>query len=205
MSKILKVLGAIFLFFLVIFTSLSLFLLIKSKTWESRFHSTIKPEYMVTESMQLEEALNEKIAGYILNQEYTNYISFSPVEIGQAVRGSLSEVSKGSGLNITNIYIEPTEGLWKVCGLARLDKFQKLDAWVCVDVTKDNIQTAQLFVSNLSIQGINVGKIYPSLLTKINSGIAEALVIVNENGFAGRVFENIELLGDELVIKGSLY
>jgi hypothetical protein len=55
------------------------------------------------------------------------------------------------------------------------------------------------------VEGIEVSKIYPEILTKVNKGIAEALVTANENGFVGRVFENIELQENQLVVKGSLY
>jgi hypothetical protein len=57
----------------------------------------------------------------------------------------------------------------------------------------------------VSIQGISIDRVFPSILTKINQGIAEALVTANENGFVGRTFENIELQEDQLVVKGTLY
>ena len=205
MSKILKVLGIIFLFIIILFVILLLSIFIKSKTWESNFYSTMNSEYMITKAMTFEEALNEKIAEYVLSQEYIDNISFSPIEVGQIVKGSLLEITEDSGVDISNVYIEPTDGLWEVCALARLNKSERLHVWVCADMTKDNIQTAQIYLKKFLVQGINIGKIYPQLLININSGIAEALVTVNENNFAGRVFENIELLKDQIVIKGSLY
>ena len=39
----------------------------------------------------------------------------------------------------------------------------------------------------------------------INKGIGEAIVTLNENGFVGRYIENIELLEDAMVLKGSRY
>jgi hypothetical protein len=67
------------------------------------------------------------------------------------------------------------------------------------------MQTAQLYTTNFKVQGISVGNIFPSMVSSINQGIAEALVTVNENRFVGRKFENIELEDDQLIVKGSLY
>jgi hypothetical protein len=67
------------------------------------------------------------------------------------------------------------------------------------------MQTAQLYAIDFKIQGINVERMFPSVISNINQGIAQALVTVNENRFVGRKFENIELQEDQMIVKGSLY
>ena len=49
-----------------------------------------------------------------------------------------------------------------------------------------------------------IGNIF-NITDMINTGIADALLTVNENGFSGRYLENIELLEDKVVVKGSKY
>jgi hypothetical protein len=201
MNKFLKILLIIILFFIVVLA----FLFIKSKTWASEFESNINPQYLVTESTELETSLNEKIENYITSKKTTDFISFTPQEVGQIVKSSVIDIVGESSLEIGNIYVEPNNDLWTICGLVRFEKFFNINNWVCTDVTKDNMQTAQLYIQNFKVQGINIGQIYPKLLDTINQGIAEALVTANENGFVGRVFENIELEDNELIVKGSLY
>jgi hypothetical protein len=67
------------------------------------------------------------------------------------------------------------------------------------------MQTAQLYVTDFKMQGINIGRVFPSVISNINQGLAQALVTVNENRFVGRKFENIELQEDRMIVKGSLY
>lgn len=205
MGKILRIFWITALVLLIFLLAIFLFLFIKSKTWERDFQAEINPEHMVNESLELEDAINEKIEEYILSQEDTDFISFSPREIAQVVHGAISNMVEGSSIEITNTYVEPSVGMWSICGRIRLEDIKRVNPWVCADVTKDSMQTAQLYVTKLKLQGFDIGKIYPKALTRINQGIAEALVTANENGFVGRIFENMELLEKQLIVKGTLY
>ncbi len=205
MNKVLKILGMVLLMLFTLFLLFLLFIFIRSKLWVRNFQADINPEYIANEPEEFEEALNEKVEEYVLSQEDTDFISFTPKEVAQIVYGSISEMVEGSNMEITNVYAEPSVGLWKICGRSKLRDIEEFNIWVCADVTKDNIQTAQLYVTDLTIQGFSMKKIYPKVLTEINQGIAEALVTANENGFVGRVFENMELLENTFIIKGSLY
>lgn len=204
MKKALRVFLTIILTILILFLLLIVSIFIKSKTWERNFQSDLNPQYLVSEPAE-EDAFNSRIEKYIISQEDTNFITFSPQEVGKVLFGSLTEMVENSDVEITNMYIDPSKGVWKVCASSRARDFEKLHAWICADVTKDSMQTAQLYITELKVQGINVGKIYPKLVTSVNQGIAEALVTANENGFVGRIFENMELLEDEVIVKGSIY
>jgi len=204
MKKFLKVLTIIILSILIILFAIVIILFIKSKTWERNFQSEMNPHYLVNDSI-LPEEFDRRVEEYILSKESTDFLTLSPEEVGHTVFGSLAQMVEESVLETTNVYIEPSKGVWKICARARLRDVRNVYAWVCADVTKDDMQTAQIYLKNLEIQGIDIGKIYPGSLIMINQGIAEAVVIANENGFVGRVFENMELLEDELIIKGFLY
>jgi hypothetical protein len=160
--------------------------------------------YIVAEGMQTDSAVEEKIEMYVLSEEETDFVTFTPEEVGSIVYSSVQDMLGDSKVSISQVYIYPQNSIWQVCGLLKWSKLKNKDIWVCVDVTKDNTETAQLYITQLLIQGIDVSKIYPSLLTKVNKGFAEALITVNENRFVGREFENIELTASELIIKGSI-
>jgi hypothetical protein len=149
--------------------------------------------------------LNKKIEEYVTNEEDIDFVSFTPKEVAQVIYTSLSEMTEESGFEISNVYTNPSKNTWEVCVLIRVKDLFKINIWVCTDVSKDNMQTAQLYTTNFKVQGISVGNIFPSMVSSINQGIAEALVTVNENRFVGRKFENIELEDDQLIVKGSLY
>jgi hypothetical protein len=205
MSKVLKTVGITFLCLTILFLLIFLFIFIKSKVWERNFQANLNPEYISNQPEEFEEALNKKIEEYVLSQEDTDFITFTPKEVAQIVYGSVSQMVEGSSIEITNVYVEPSLGVWKVCARSKVRDIERFKIWVCADVTKDNIQTAQLYVTELTVQGFSMKKVYPKVITEINQGIAEALVTANENGFVGRVFENMELLENTLIIKGSLY
>lgn len=204
MKKALKTFVIIILVLVIVFLLIFLFLFIKSKSWERVFQSEIQSQYLVSDS-ELEDEFTGRIEEYIVSNEDTDFITFSPQEIGHILFGSLEEMLEGTSFELTNVYIEPSKGQWKVCARTKSIDFKRVHAWICADVTKDSMQTAQLFITNLTVQGIEVGKIYPKSVTLVNQGIAEALVTANENGFVGRIFENMELLENELIVKGSLY
>lgn len=205
MGKFFKILGIIFFTISILFVLAILILLIKFNIWEREFVANINPDNMATEAAQPEEMIIEKIEDYVISGEIVEFISFSPKQIAKIIYGSISEMLGESDIKVTNIYIEPSLGTWQVCARGQSKRFDRINLWICADVTKDNMQTAQLYLSDLYIQGLSIGKIYKPLLVEINQGIAEALVTANENGFVGRIFQNIEFLENEVIIKGALY
>ena len=77
--------------------------------------------------------------------------------------------------------------------------------WLRLDVAKDTIESAQLYVSNIYVGNQLIPeKIVSSVKAQINKGISDALILVSENNFLGRTITNIELLDEKIVVKGSL-
>jgi cell division protein FtsX len=208
MKKAFKILIISFFVVLIVITCTVFCLIIKSNNWKKEFESQVNPNYMVENSDENSEEikeLNKKIEEYVTNKEDIDFVSFTPKEVSRVIYTSLSEMTEESGFEISNVYTNPSKNTWEVCVLIRVKDLFKINVWVCTDVSKDNMQTAQLYTTNFKVQGISVGIIFPSMVSSINQGIAEALVTVNENRFVGRKFENIELEDDQLIVKGSLY
>lgn len=208
MKKVVKILGVIFVILLILLLLFIFFLIIKSHSWEKEFQSNINSQYMTnstTENDEKMKQLNEKIEKYVMNEEDVAFVSFTPVEIAQVVYNSLSEMTKDSEFDISNVYIQPSDSMWELCALMNSEDIFSINIWICTDISKDNMQTAQLYVTDFKMQGINIGRVFPSVISNINQGLAQALVTVNENRFVGRKFENIELQEDRMIVKGSLY
>lgn len=204
MKKFFRVVSRIVLIVLILFLLLLIFLFIKSKSWERKFQANLNPQYLVS-SGELPEEFDDRVEEYILSQESNDFLALTPTEVGHIIFRSIAQMVEGSSVELTNVYVNPSKGVWSVCARLRLKEINAINAWSCADVTKDDIQTPQLFLEDLYLQGINVGRVFPKLLSRANQGIAEAIITANENGFVGRIFENIELLEKELVVKGSLY
>ena len=66
------------------------------------------------------------------------------------------------------------------------------------------MQTAQLYITDIYVGPFSM-RGYSKWVEKVNRGIADSIVTLNENGFVGRYLENIELLESNIVVKGSRY
>jgi len=205
MRKFFKIFGIIVLTIFLITLVLSALLIVQGKSWEKAFEQNIEEEYLVDSFSESNNLLNEKIESYIMSDEYIDFIEFVPSEISQFLFNILSEITTETGIDLLAVYSDPGENLWKECVLLGFNDSENMKLWVCLDVTKDDMQTAQLYVNNIVISGFDIDRVYPAILTEVNQGIAEALVTANENAFVGRMLDNIELENDRLIIKGSQY
>jgi hypothetical protein len=204
MRKFLKIIGLISLFLILILLLVVLFLVVSFRSWEKKFLEGMDNQYLVSQGLDFEQSITEKTEKYILSEDDTDFITFSTKEIASVILFTLRDITEGTGLEVTNVYIEPSIGLWKICARGKLSDIN-IHSWLCVDVKKDSMQTAQLYLNEIELQGIKISNIYPKALTMANKGIADSLTTANENGFVGRILENIELLESSIVIKGSLW
>jgi len=73
-----------------------------------------------------------------------------------------------------------------------------------LDIVKDNIETAEVYVRQLHVGGLELPKFLESRLKEdLNRGISDGIIMLNENNFLGRRIDNIELLEDRVVFKGT--
>lgn len=205
MRKFIKIAGIILLVLFSLIVISLVVILLKAKSWRDSFESSIQDEYAITSITASNDLLNAKIEEYILSEDSTDFIEYTPAEISQFLFNIFSEMTVNTSIEVLKVYSQPGKNLWEEYILLRFNNSDTLRFWLQMDVTKDDMQTAQLYVNNITINGFDVDKIYPAILSKINQGIAEALVTANENGFVGRMLDNIELEEESIVIKGSEY
>lgn len=164
-------------------------------SWISKFKEEINEKNLITTPYKRSEEVEKKIMNFTLSEKETEYLELAPNEFVGLILEVLNTYS------VKEIYVYPNTGIWSIYAKIRVLNFP---VWVSIDLNKDNMQTAQLYVTKVYIGPYSIGQ-YFNIQESINVGIADALLTVNENGFSGRYFENIELLKDVVVVKGSRY
>ena len=172
----------------------------KYKTWERNLEQNFVYENLVVSESPLEQGIEEKIVRFTLSPESTESLILTTYEVGEILLLVSGDFLKEE-IQVSKIYIEPNSRVWDIYTKITYKKFS---LWISVDINKDNMQTAQLYITDIKIGPYSIGKV-GNTVARINSGIANSLLTVNENGFSGRYLENIELLEDSLVIKGYRY
>ncbi|HBB64945.1 MAG: hypothetical protein UR34_C0007G0011 [candidate division WS6 bacterium GW2011_GWC1_33_20] len=181
---------SIFLFFV--------YLKLRYDSWEKEFVSNQNSEYLISKDSEID--IKSKLAQFTLSYSDSEFLRLDVREVGILLFSTLQKYI-GEEAELKYIYIEPADSKWII--YSNLG-YKGAYIWVSLDLNKDSMQTAQLYSTNVSVGPFSIGNL-SNVVESINKGIGEAVVTVNENGFVGRYLENIELLDDSVVIKGSRY
>lgn len=192
---------------LTLFLLLIIFLLLfvgyislRYMNWEKEFEKGINTTYVINQTSAESIDLGGKIAEFALSTDDVRSLELNVTEIGSVIYNTLDSYF-GENINVERIYIQPSESRWVIY----IDlRYKRFSVWVSVDINKDNVQSAQLYTTDVKVGPFDVSGI-SDISSKINKGIGEAVVTLNENGLVGRYIENIELLGDFVILKGSRY
>jgi len=194
MKKILSVLLVIFL----IIVGILAYPVISYLLWQKQFKLQMPNMSCISNTSEL-VALDEKFKDFVTSEEDINFIELSTNE----VLSLLQSTDIISGGDVKDICIQPAKGVWSIYADITLQGINI--PWIKIDVAKDTMETAQLYVQNISIGNILVPEnMSENIKTQLNKGISDALTLVNENNFLGRKIQNIELLNDKIVVKGIL-
>jgi hypothetical protein len=205
LNKIFKSVGyflLVLMFFLILLGGVFLF---RYSRWASEVSNEKVNESQIvcTSSLdkeQLQEETEEKVRSFILSDSKTDFVVFSVEETLYSVS---SNIEGGQSLEVDDICLEPSEGRWNVY---LKYKYSSVGLpWVVMDLVKDKRETAELYVSEVKVGDNEIPKIFRQrVISDINKGISDAVIMLNENRLLGRRIENIELLDDKVVFKGSL-
>ena len=177
------------------------YVFLKYRGWEKEFDSQIQSEYVIDSQVIKSKEFNKKITQFSLSLEDTQFLELNVQEIGSIVL-SVLESYVGEDLEIEEMYISPSDSLWYIYVKVR---YQDISVWISTDINKDQIQSAQIYVTDIKIGPFSISKFNTAWVDLINSGIGDSIVTLNENGLVGRYIENIELREDSVVLKGSRY
>ncbi len=217
LKKIFKVLLLILCVFLVVLLVVGVILFNKYGQWykntfnvatvDSTNTSTSSPAFTTVSNVFCfsnladgeEQDIEDKIMKFILSDSRTDFIVFSPQEMLYILS---SNIETTQPFEIRDVCLVPSTGVWQIYlryGTGSLNL-----PWVVMDVFKDNRETAEIYVNEIRVGDIEIPGIFvKKSIVEINKGIADAVIMLNENRFLGRTIENIELLEERVVFKGS--
>lgn len=191
----------IFLGIILLFVVLLVgYVFLKYRNWEKEFEGNIQSENMIDRDSIKEIDLTEKISDFSLSFEDTQFLELDIPEVGSVLFTVLDSYFGGEVV-LEKMYIESTKNRWDIYIKVR---YQDVSLWVSTDINKDDIQSAQIYITEINVGPFSIGG-YTNWVEMINRGIGESIVTLNENGLVGRYIENIELLENSVVLKGSRY
>ncbi len=194
MKKVLNVLLVIF--FLII--GLVSIPVISYFVWQGNLQKEMAQLHCKS-NLSADISLDQKFKDFVLSEEDVTFVELNPDETALLL-GNTNIINGGM---IENVCVMPHDDVWNVLVKVNLQDISL--PWIRLDVSKDSIESAQLYVSNIYVGNQLIPeKIVSSLKTQINKGISDALILVSENNFLGRTITNIELLEEKIVVKGTI-
>ena len=195
MQRLFKIFGI----FLLLLIFLPIFLTGMYLLWEREFSLNLSSKSCVSNNQVKEISFDERIRNFVFSSDRSDYIQFTKGEILYLIS---SELKKEEGdIVVKDMCVDSSKGVWKV--YLNLTVAGIKNVWFIFDIIKDDRETAELYVDNLYLGNFQLPSfISSSLKEKINKGISDAIVLVNENSFSGRSITNIELLEEDIVVKG---
>ncbi len=189
----------IFVILLVLLILLPIFLTGIYLLWQKEFASNLSTKSCVSNNEVKEVSFDDRIRDFVFSSDRSDYIQFTKEEVLHLIS---SEFGKGEAdIIVEDMCVDSAKGVWKV--YLNMTVAGIKNVWFIFDIIKDDRETAELYVDNLYLGNFNLPSfISSSLKEKINKGISDALILVNENSFSGRNITNIELFEENIVIKG---
>lgn len=175
-------------------------MLLKYRSWENNFEKGMNTNYVIDQEVAKTTDLGEKISTFALSTKDVEFLELNVSEIGSEIFNTLDSYL-GEKVSLEKIYIVPSDSKWVIYFKT---KYERFSVWFSLDVNKDSIQSAQIYITQINVGPFKISD-YTDWVDAINTGIADSIVTLNENGLVGRYIENIELLSNSIVLKGSRY
>lgn len=192
-----NVLSALLIIFLII-VGIFAYPVISYLVWQKQFKSQMPNMSCISNTSEL-LPLDEKFKEFVMSEDNISFIELSSEE----VLSLLQSTDIISGGDVKDICIQTSKGQWEIYTKISLQGINI--PWISLEVAKDTMETAQLYIPNIYIGNILIPEnMSKNIKTQLNKGISDALVLVNENSFLGRKIKNIELLNDKIVVKGTI-
>ncbi len=188
------------IFVILIFALIFGYLFWGYKKWEKTFEGNIKTEFLIDSESIKSIDIDKRVVDFSLSPEDVQSLELDVKEAGSILFTTLDSYV-GDEVNIERMYIQPSDSKWILYLKAR---YEKISLWISIDLNKDNIQSAQLYITEIYVGPFKISEFF-DWVDPVNRGIGESIVTLNENGLVGRYIENIELKKDSIILKGSRY
>ncbi len=201
--KMIKIFLKIFFYILVtlvlIFITVFFLLKFSNDKWAEEFFKQDLVSLDLTEdNFKLEEGLEKKILDYNLSEDQYSFIEFTEKEslllFGRALNDSFPRV-----FSVTEMALIPSYGDWHI--YSNVSVFDYDLFWISFNLKKELAQSVDIFVDDVFVGDLSFKNIFlEKTISDINTGISSSFDLIVDGSFGNRVFENIELTEDSLVI-----
>jgi hypothetical protein len=202
LKRIFRLLGFFFLGILLLFTALVIVFSFKYNGW---YKNDFKQGFQgvcledLGQEEEYEEVVEEKVEKFTLSDTRTDFVVLTPEEVLYVLS---MNIETNESFDLEDICLHPTKGSWQVYLKYKVGSISL--PWMIMNVVKDNRETAEVYVREINVGDIRVpGFVVKKVKVDINRGVSDAVIMLNENRFLGRIIENIEFLDDRVVFKGS--
>lgn len=167
-------------------------------SWSKDFKQS-KGSLVCVSNSNLDIKLEDKFKDFVLSEKKYEYVDLSTKESLVLFKS----ISITGTAKLEDICILPNANEWKVYFNPEISGINL--PWVGINVLKENRETAELYIDKIYLGGMEMPNwIVKDIVVSMNKGISDALLLVNENDFTGRKIQNIELLQDKIVVKGTI-
>jgi len=204
-KKVFKTLLLLFLSTIIILIGIGFVSYLRYSKWEEGELSNQRITCIsdiIDESSEEEDLgaiIEDKIKKFALSDTKTDFIVLTEEEMLYLFSENFTE---GGDIKVEDICIKPSEGVWQ---LYLKSKYKKVSLpWLVLDIVKDNIETAEVYIREVHVGDLELLSFLEARVREdFNRGISDGIIMLNENDFLGRRIDNIELLEDRLIFKGT--
>ncbi len=166
------------------------------KDWEKEFESS---DVEMLDFQNEHVDLDEKILQYNEIEREHAYIEFDKRESLFLLSKSFDE-SLPEWIEIERTALETSRGNWGFFVKSKVLDFSL--PWFQISLSKEDIQSVDVYIDDIFLGNLSFKNIYlNSIVENANQGLARGIQLVNDGNFAERVFENIELAEESLIIR----
>jgi hypothetical protein len=146
-----------------------------------------------------EDALESKIIDYNTSESGHSFLELNQEESIFLFSRALEE-SLPTGFEVKKMALISEPGNWYIYFKTDFNSFSF--PWIAINLMKEDVQSVNVYVEDLFLGNMSFRKLFLGFLVdSVNQGIRNSIELVNDGNFAGKVFENIELRENGLVIR----
>lgn len=183
--------------------SILLFFVIRSNymSWERKFEDS----HLSTDYVKIEKSMVGDVDKLVVSfKESKKDIDF--IEIDRSLFTNLlaTNINENmpSNIRIKKGYVEASKGFWKIYYLTSVPILG--DVWIYFDLNKDTVESTDVYITDMKLGNLSVRDWGgDSVISSVNNGIKEAMILITQKDFTGRTIRNIELDTESLIIKGE--
>lgn len=192
-------------FFLIVFLSVIFLWVIvfrEYKNWQDIFErDKFEKDYITLSNEEIETNINSKLKTFSESTKKVDFVEITDSEFVYLVGESLN-ASLPLDITFEKGYVISNESAWDLYVKTNRNGF--LLPWLVFRITKDRTESPEIYISKMSVGNFDFTDYGAKVVVeKINKGVRDAILLVNQSDFTGRIFRNIELEKGKMTIKGE--